>query len=239
MFMRRWSCDAQGTLNIEKFYQISRGREDIKEFIQKFDRIVRDIPNHLKPADASILDKFIKVVGGHLTYALSEKKPKTLVEAKEMVMEVEQNLRMSKMDVDEHLKAKVEVKKGKSKDQNEENLLVLLKKVDNLNEEMNSWDMLYMNISSLPWKGPKNQVMSPKGNLSLGRKMSRITRAHLKSPTLWLQRTLRNNIHPLRMNKVIRVRVKMKKSTRKIILWNSKALTFFLEVHIPILPLVR
>lgn len=82
MFMRRWSSDSQGTLNIDKFYKISRGREDIKEFIQKLDRVVRDIPDHLRPRYASILDKFIKVVGGHLTYALRDKKPKTLADAK-------------------------------------------------------------------------------------------------------------------------------------------------------------
>ena len=65
----------------------------------------------MRPLDVNILDKFIKVVGGHLTYAIRDKKRKTLVEAKELVMEVEQNLRISKMDVDEHPKVKVEVKK--------------------------------------------------------------------------------------------------------------------------------
>ena len=29
LFITRWSCNAQRTFNIEKFYQISRGREDI------------------------------------------------------------------------------------------------------------------------------------------------------------------------------------------------------------------
>ena len=87
--MKRWSCNAQGTFNIENFYQISRGREDIWEFIQKFDRVVWNIPYYLKPFDANILDKFVKVVGGHLTYALRDKKPSTFTEAKEMAMHVE------------------------------------------------------------------------------------------------------------------------------------------------------
>lgn len=145
MFMRRWSCNAQGTFNIQKFYQITRGREDIREFIQKFDRVVRDIPDHLKPPNANILDKFIKVVGGHLTYALRDKKPSTMVETKEIAMEVEESLQITKMDVSDHPKVKVEVKKEKSKDQHEETLLVLLKKIENLNEEINSRDRLYMN----------------------------------------------------------------------------------------------
>jgi len=49
LFMKRWSCNVQGTFNIKKFYQITKGREDFREFIQKFDRVVKDIPNHLKP----------------------------------------------------------------------------------------------------------------------------------------------------------------------------------------------
>ena len=49
----------------------------------------------------------MKVVGGHLTYTLKDKKPKSLVEAKGIVMEVEKSLQTSKMDVDEHSKAMV------------------------------------------------------------------------------------------------------------------------------------
>jgi len=110
--MKRWSCNAQGTFSIEKFYQITKGREDVREFIQKFDRVVKDIRNHLKPFEANILDKFIKVVGGHLTYVLRDKKPSTLAEGKEIAMEVEANLRISKVDVTDHPRAKSENQGG-------------------------------------------------------------------------------------------------------------------------------
>jgi len=111
-----WSSDVEGTFNIEKFYQITKGREDIREFIQKFDEIVSDIPYHLRPPDAIIFHKFTKVVGGHLTYQLKDKKPKILVEANKIVMEVEKNLNISKMEMFEHPRTKVEAKKDKSKD---------------------------------------------------------------------------------------------------------------------------
>lgn len=74
----------------------------------------------MKPLDANILYKFIKAIGGHLTYALKDKKTKTFTEAKEIAMEVEENLRISKMDANDHPNAKIKVKKGKSKDQHEE-----------------------------------------------------------------------------------------------------------------------
>ena len=41
LFMKRWSCNTQGTSNIEKFYQITKGREDVRVFIQNFDRVVK------------------------------------------------------------------------------------------------------------------------------------------------------------------------------------------------------
>ena len=93
--MKRWSCNAQGTFNIENFYQITKGREDVREFIQIFHRVVKDIPDNLKPSEANILDKFIKAVGGHFTYVLRDKKPSTQPEAKEMAMEVEENIQIS------------------------------------------------------------------------------------------------------------------------------------------------
>ena len=114
--MKRWSNNAQGTLNIEKFYQITKGREDMREFIQKFDTVLKDIFHHLKPSEAKILDKFINAVGGHFPYVLRDKKPSTLAEAKEIAMEVEENIRISKVAINDHPRAKVEVKKETSKD---------------------------------------------------------------------------------------------------------------------------
>ena len=132
-------------LQYRKFYQITKGREGVREFIQKFDRVVKDIPDHLKPSKANILDKFIKVVGGHFPYVLRDKKPSTLVEAKEITMEVEENQWISKVDVTNHPRAKSKVKKEKSKDQHEKTLLAILKKMENFSEEVNSRDRVIMN----------------------------------------------------------------------------------------------
>lgn len=161
LFMKRWSCNAQGTFNIENFYQIIKGREDVQEFIQKFDRVVKDILDHLKPSKANILDKFIKVMGGHLTYVLRHKKPSTLAEAKEKAMEVEENLRISIVDINDHLRAKFETKK-KSKDQHEETLLAILKRMERFTEEANTRDMVIMNKIVALEKAQKSSYI-PKG----------------------------------------------------------------------------
>lgn len=155
LFMKRWSCNAQGTFNNEKFYQIARGREDIQEFIQKFDRVAQGILVHLKPSEANMLDKFIKAVSGHLTYALRDKKPSTLAKPKEITMQVEENLRISRMDANDLPKIKTESKKEKSKDQHEETLLPTLKMMKNLSEEVDSWDKDSYEQNHRIGKGPK------------------------------------------------------------------------------------
>jgi len=48
-------------------------------------------------------------------------------------------------DVNDHPKAKAEVKREKSKDQHEETPLAILKKMEKLSEEVNSRNRLYMN----------------------------------------------------------------------------------------------
>lgn len=145
LFMKRWPCNVQGTFNIEKFYQVTKGREDVREFIQNFDRVVKDMRDHLKPSEANILDKFIKAVGGHFTYVLRDKKPSTLAEAKEIAMEVEENIWISKVDINDHPRARVDVKKEKSKDEHEETLLAILKRMDKFTEEANAHDMVIIN----------------------------------------------------------------------------------------------
>lgn len=116
----------------------------MREFIQKFDRVVKDILDHLKPSEANILDKFIKAVGGHFTFVLRDKKPSTLAEAKEIAMEVEENIRISKVDINDHPKARTEAKKEKPKDQHKETLLSILKRMENFTKEANVHDRVIM-----------------------------------------------------------------------------------------------
>lgn len=97
-FKKRWSSDVEGAFILEKFYHMKKkGKEDFRECTQMFDKIVRDILDHLKPLDAVILDKFTKAIGGHLIYKPKDKMPKTLAEANEIVIEVEHNLNASKI----------------------------------------------------------------------------------------------------------------------------------------------
>jgi len=101
-------------------------------------------------------------VGGHLTYALRDKKPSTLIEAKEIAMGVEENLQISRMDVNDHPKAKAEAKREKSKDQHEETLLAILKKMEKISEEVNSRDRLHLNKITALERAQKSSYI-PKG----------------------------------------------------------------------------
>lgn len=60
-------------------------------------------------------------------------------------MEVEKNIRISKLDVTDNPRAKAEVKKEKSKDQHEETLPTILKKMEKFTKEANSRDRFIMN----------------------------------------------------------------------------------------------
>lgn len=109
-------------------------------------------------------------MGGHLTYALRDKKPSTLAKAKEKAIEVEENLRISKMNVDDIPKTKTETKKEKRKDQHEETIWAILKKMDKLSEEFHSWDRTVMNKITALEKAQKSNFV-PKGK-SFPRKQS-------------------------------------------------------------------
>jgi len=113
----------------------------------------------LKPYDANILHKFIKVVGGHVTYTLRDNKPSTLAKAKEIVIEVEENLLISRMDANDIPKAKVEIKKEKTKDQHEEALLTILKRMEKLSEEFHSRDRVVMNKVTALKKAQKSSYI--------------------------------------------------------------------------------
>lgn len=76
---------------------------------------------------------------------MRDKKPSTLARVKEIAIEVEENLRISRMDANDIPKAKVEVKKEKTKDQHEETLMAILKRMENLSEEFHSRDRVVMN----------------------------------------------------------------------------------------------
>lgn len=92
-FKKIWSFNVKGVFNLEKIYHMKKkGNEYVREFIQTFNRIFRDILDHLKPLYSLIIYKLTKVVGWHITYQLKDKNPKKLAKAKEIVIEVEKNI---------------------------------------------------------------------------------------------------------------------------------------------------
>lgn len=95
-----------------------------------------------------------------MTYRLRDKKPKNLVDTKEMVIEIKTNLNVSHIKMFNFPRAKVETKKSKSKDQVEETLVTVLKKINKIFDDMNVRDWMYMNKFNALEKGKRSTFLS-------------------------------------------------------------------------------
>ena len=62
------------------------------EFNTKFRHVVVDLPNKIKPKDASILIYYIKAFTGDLRYQLRDKDPVDLKTAQDLAEKIERNM---------------------------------------------------------------------------------------------------------------------------------------------------
>ena len=69
--------------------------ETMDEFNTKFRRVVADLPNEIKPKDASILISYIESFTGDLRYQLRDKEPANLKTAQELAEKIEKNMQSS------------------------------------------------------------------------------------------------------------------------------------------------
>lgn len=142
---KRWASDLDGGMALDKFLQMAKtDKENVKEYIQRFGNLLREIPNRFKPSDVIILERFIKGARGHLTYDHRDKKPKNLTEAKETLIEIEQNMNAVCVEMFNYPKVKIETK-SKPKSQLEEVVLALAQKVDKLSNDVTIGQKSIMN----------------------------------------------------------------------------------------------
>lgn len=77
-------------------------------------------------------------------------------------MEVEENIWILKLDIGDHPRTRAKVNKEKSKDQHEETLLSILKKIDRSFEEANKRETIIMNKLTTLERAQKSSYI-PKG----------------------------------------------------------------------------
>ena len=69
--------------------------ETMDEFNTKFRHVVADLPNEIKPKDASILIYYIEAFTGDLRYQLRDKELTDLKSAQELAEKIEKNMQSS------------------------------------------------------------------------------------------------------------------------------------------------
>jgi hypothetical protein len=97
-FLKRWGMKLEDiqTLLKELEYAKQTENETVRDFRDRFNRLLYQIPGNHHPEDKYLLYLFTNALLVHLGFLLSKKRPKTLNEAYNMAMRIEVNLSLSK-----------------------------------------------------------------------------------------------------------------------------------------------
>jgi hypothetical protein len=97
--MKIWAIRKDGRLLPTQFHEIKRKyNEYLKKFDQRFDKLVEQIPDDLKPRDGVILLQYTNAFDGQFGFMLIDKFLKNLKQAKEWVSKIEENMMTSKVE---------------------------------------------------------------------------------------------------------------------------------------------
>jgi hypothetical protein len=98
-FLKIWEVKEDGKLLLSQFHHIKRKEEEpINEFNSRFDALIKDFPDNLRPNDEVILLFYNNAFEGQFGIVLRDKSPKTLLEAQEWASKIEINLNTSKIN---------------------------------------------------------------------------------------------------------------------------------------------
>jgi hypothetical protein len=81
----------------------------VSEFDTRFDKLYRQIPQDLHPTAVVVRLLYVNSFDGKFDFILRDKKPHTLVEAREYSIEIEENIICSKFDHFQYPCARVEL----------------------------------------------------------------------------------------------------------------------------------
>jgi hypothetical protein len=84
--------------------------ETVREFHDKFENLVQNIPVSYHPSDNFLLFRYTKSFTGHMGFLLKYKSPKTIQEAQEVATRIEDNLSSSIIEPFSTSRVKIDVK---------------------------------------------------------------------------------------------------------------------------------
>lgn len=97
-FNKIWALVKEGVILLEKFLEAKMTKNEIvKEFTQRFENLLKELLDRYKPTNDTILDQYVRAFIGHMTYALRDKKPQSLDEAKALAAEIEQKMNATRI----------------------------------------------------------------------------------------------------------------------------------------------
>jgi len=144
-FKKRLATEVDGSMALDRFLSIAKtNKENVKEFTQRFDSLLREIHNRFKPSETIILDRYIKACRGHLTYVLKDKNPNTLANGKKIMVKVEQNVNVAPINMFNYHTVRIEPK-AKPSSQIDPIIQAFAQKIENFTTEITQGQKTLMN----------------------------------------------------------------------------------------------
>jgi hypothetical protein len=136
LFKNKWSMKKDSGMLMTQFNQIKKKENEIvSEFDTRFGKLHSQIPQDLRPIVAAVRLLYVNAFEGKFGFILRDKKPRTLVEAKEYNAKIEDNLLCSKIDPFQYPRARAEPKTKTTTSSALDPIALIAQKLDQMNTQ--------------------------------------------------------------------------------------------------------
>jgi 6-pyruvoyl-tetrahydropterin synthase len=96
--MKIWEIKKYGRMILTQLHKMKkRDNGSASDFDERFDKLVKEFPNNLKPSDDTNILHYTNAFDGQIVFMIRGKSPTTLEIAKEIASKIEENLSSSKV----------------------------------------------------------------------------------------------------------------------------------------------
>jgi hypothetical protein len=111
VFLKRWSVKEDPNMLLVRLNNITKAEnETVREFHDKFERLIQQIPSNHHPSNNFLLFLYTKSFTRRMSFLFKDKAPRTIQEAHEMDAKIEDNLSSSKVESFSAPRFKMDVK---------------------------------------------------------------------------------------------------------------------------------